>query len=152
VVIFDRRAFHKPANFGNSAGERADKKSSRTIMRNEYKIRMFESADGERVTTSGTIVRAIDRSFFVQANEAAEVEEQIRQEVVKGALPAGRVYEIHVPAASGAESASCVVIHGNGKMERVFLDAASGIYFGFRRLRRGEDVAQVGQEPAAVSA
>ena len=103
-------------------------------MSNKYKIRMFESGDGERATLSGTIVLPIDRSFAVHASSTQEAESAICRDVRDGKLPFDRIYQI-CPPSGDAEEARSVVISKEGGGHLVFLDPASGLYSEFRRLR-----------------
>lgn len=103
-------------------------------MSNKYKIRMYESGDGERVTLSGTIVLPIDRSFAVHASSTEEAENTICRDVRAGKLPCDRIYQI-CPPVGDCEQIRSVVISGEGGGRAVFLDQASGLYSEFRRLR-----------------
>jgi hypothetical protein len=103
-------------------------------MSNKYKIRMYESGDGERVTLSGTIVLPIDRSFAVQAGSTEEAESTICRDVRDGKLPFDRIYQI-CPPSGDDEQIRSVVISKEGGGQRVFLEPASGLYSEFCRLR-----------------
>jgi hypothetical protein len=103
-------------------------------MSNKYKIRMYESGDGERVTISGTIVLPIDRSFAVHAGSTEEAESTICQDVRAGKLPFDRIYQI-CPPSGDCEEIRSIVISKEGGGQAVFLDQASGLYSEFRRLR-----------------
>ena len=103
-------------------------------MSNKYKIRMYESGDGERATLSGTIVLPIDRSFAVHASSTEEAESTICQDVRAGKLPFDRIYQI-CPPSGDCEQIRSIVISREGGGQAVFLDQASGLYSEFRRLR-----------------
>jgi hypothetical protein len=103
-------------------------------MSNKYKIRMFESGDGERVTIPGTILLPIDRSFAVNANSTEEAESAICRDVREGKLPFDRIYQI-CPPAGDCEQIRSLVISKEGGGQAVFLDWGSGLYSEFRRLR-----------------
>jgi hypothetical protein len=103
-------------------------------MSNKYKVRMYESGDGDRATLSGTIVLPIDRSFAVHASSAEDAESTICQDVREGKLPFDRIYQICPPSGDGEQIRS-IVISKDGGGQAVFLDQASGLYSEFRRLR-----------------
>jgi hypothetical protein len=103
-------------------------------MGNKYKIRMFESGDGERVTHSGTIVLPIDRSFAVHASSTEEAESAICGDVREGKLPFDRIYQI-CPPSGDCEPIRSIVVSKEGAGQMVFLDQGSGLYSEFRRLR-----------------
>jgi hypothetical protein len=103
-------------------------------MSNKYKIRMFESGDGERVTVPGTLVLPIDRSFALDAGSTEEAENTICQNVRDGKLPFDRIYQICPPSGDAEETRSVVISKGGGG-HLVILEPASGFYSEFRRLR-----------------
>jgi hypothetical protein len=113
---------------------RSIRKLAERYMSNKYKIRMFESGDGERVTHSGTIVLPIDRSFAVHASSTEEAESAICRDVREGKLPFDRIYQI-CPPSGDCEQIRSVVISKEGGGQPVFLDQGSGLYSEFRRLR-----------------
>lgn len=103
-------------------------------MVSRYKIRMYESADGDGSMAAGRIVIPIDRSFSVYGETADEIERQIGKEVVDGKLSTRRVYQI-CPQLGNAELMRSIAIDEDSNAQPVFLDAATGLYSEFRRIR-----------------
>jgi hypothetical protein len=135
LVTPDRSAFQPGCDFPDFGWNfRSIRKLAEQYMSNKYKIRMFESGDGERVTISGTIVLPIDRCFAVHASSAEEAESTICRDVREGKLPFDRIYQI-CPPSGDCEQIRSVVISKEGGGQPVFLDQGSGLYSEFRRLR-----------------
>jgi hypothetical protein len=109
-------------------------------MNHRYKVRVFSSDDGYGDTSAGTIVQAIERSFYVQARSADEVEKAIQLDVSKNKLAKGRVYQV-CPQFGNPEPIRAFAVAVDGTVQRAFLDPAQGIYSEFRRIRY-EDVRQ----------
>jgi len=101
---------------------------------NRYRIRMYESGDGDGGIAAGTIVLAVDRGFSLDAASTEDAERRIRKDVIDGKLEVGRVYKIS-PAASDSESVLTVAFSEDAHAQRVTLEPAMGIYSEFRRLR-----------------
>ena len=55
-------------------------------MNHRYKIRMYESGDGDGSIADGTIVWAVDRGFSLDAKSADDAERSIRKDVASGRL------------------------------------------------------------------
>jgi hypothetical protein len=109
-------------------------------LNNRYKIRMYESGDGDGSVAGGTIVIPIDRSFTLHAESADEAEKKLRKDVIDGKLVRGRVYQI-CPTIGNMELIRSVAICGEANAKRVFLDGAKGLYSEFRRIRYPEAAA-----------
>jgi hypothetical protein len=111
-----------------------EEESQNPAMSNRYKIRMYESGDGDGCVVAGTIVVPIDRSFSVFAETADEAERKIQKDVVGKKLAGGRVYQI-CPQVGNAELIRSVAISESCEVQRIFLDPAKGLYSEFRRIR-----------------
>ena len=96
-------------------------------MNHRYKVRVFSSDDGNGETAAGTIVQAIERSFYVQARSADDVEKAIQLDISKNKLAKGRVYQVC------PQFGNPVAV--DGAVQRAFLDPAQGIYSEFRKIR-----------------
>jgi hypothetical protein len=103
-------------------------------MNHRYKVRVFSSDDGSGDTGAGTIVQAIERSFYVQAGSADEVERAIQLDISKNKLAKGRVYQV-CPQFGNPESIRAFSVAVDGMFQRAFLDPAQGIYSEIRRIR-----------------
>jgi hypothetical protein len=99
-----------------------------------YKIRMFESREGDGSVGAGTVVLPLDIYFSLSADTADEVERKICTGVAEGKLSAGRIYQI-CPGIGNAELIRSIAIGPDAKLIRVFLDPAKGLYSEFRRIR-----------------
>jgi hypothetical protein len=102
-----------------------------------YKIRIFESNEGDGSVEAGTVVSPLDIYFSLSAETADEVERKICNGVAEGKLSAGRVYQI-CPGIGNAELIRSIAIGPDAKLIRVFLDPAQGLYSEFRRIRLPE--------------
>jgi hypothetical protein len=123
-------------------------------MNHRYKIRMYESGDGDGSIAGGTIVLPVDRSFALHAVSADDVERKIRKDVMNGKLSAGRVYQI-CPTVDNSERIRTVAFCPDGKAQSVILEPAKGLYSEFRRLRYAEEMPAPQNEllqPCPVSA
>jgi len=123
-------------------------------MNHRYKIRMYESGDGDGSIADGTIILAVDRGFSLDAKSADDAERTIRKDVAAGKLEVGRVYEIS-PAAGVSELTRAIAFSPDSKARRVTFEAAKGIYSEFRRLRYVEEISALPEgllEPSPVSA
>jgi hypothetical protein len=103
-------------------------------MNHRYKVRVFSSNDGDGETAAGTIVQAIERSFYVQARSADDVEKAIQLDISKNKLAKGRVYQV-CPQFGNPESLRAFAVDLVGTVQRVFLEPAQGVYSEFRRIR-----------------
>jgi len=103
-------------------------------MSNRYKVRMYESGDGDGSLAPGTIVVPIDRCFSLTAETCEGVELKIRKDVIDKKLPTDRVYQIN-PMIGNPEALRAIAVDGNANLTGVFLDAAKGLYSEFRRIR-----------------
>lgn len=103
-------------------------------MSQRYKIRAFESGDQDRTVAEGTVVVPIERSFAIYSRSAEDAEDELRDELAKGRLAVGRVYQI-CPPFGNPEAVRTVSVCEKGKCQRVFLDPASGSYSEFKRIR-----------------
>ena len=103
-------------------------------MNHRYKIRMYESGDGDGSIADGTIVMAVDRGFSLDAPSADDAERRIRKDVAAGKLEVGRVYEIS-PAVGNSELMRAIAFCPDSNAQRVTLEAAKGMYAEFLRLR-----------------
>ena len=108
-------------------------------MNHRYKIRMYESGDGDGSIADGTIILAVDRGFSLDANSADDAERTIRKDVAAGKLELGRVYEIS-PTAGDSELTRAIAFSPDSNARRVTFEAAKGMYSEFRRLRYVEPV------------
>ncbi len=108
-------------------------------MNHRYKIRMYESGDGDGSIADGTIVWAVDRGFSLDAKSADDAERSIRKDVASGRLEVGRVYEIS-PAAGDSELMRAIAFCPDSNAQRVTFEAAKGLYSEFRRLRYVEEI------------
>jgi hypothetical protein len=108
-------------------------------MNHRYKIRMYESGDGDGSTADGTIIWAVDRGFSLDAKSADDAERTIRKDVAAGKLETGRVYEIS-PAAGDSELMRAIAFCPDSNVQRVTFEAAKGLYSEFRRLRYVEAI------------
>ena len=103
-------------------------------MSERYRIRVYESADGDHAVSAGTVVAPIERSFTVYAYSAEEAEASVRADVGRGKLASGKVYQV-CPWLGNPELIRSIAASQEGSFERVFLDPAFGLYGGFRRIR-----------------
>ena len=103
-------------------------------MSKQYKVRMFESGDGDGSTNHRTVVLPIGRCFSVDAFSIEEAEIALRKDIQRGKQSQGRVYQI-CPSLGNPEPIRCVAAALDGSFGRVFLEAASGLYAEFRRIR-----------------
>jgi hypothetical protein len=103
-------------------------------MNHRYKVRVFSSDDGNGETAAGTIVQAIERSFYVQARSADDVEKAIQLDISKNKLAKGRVYQV-CPQFGNPEPIRAFSVAVDGAVQRAFLDPAQGIYSEFRKIR-----------------
>jgi hypothetical protein len=108
-------------------------------MNHRYKIRMYESGDGDGSIADGTIVLAVDRGFSLDAASADDAERRIHKDVAAGKLEVGRVYEIS-PAVGNSELMRAIAFCSDSKAQRVILEAAKGMYSEFLRLRAVEPI------------
>jgi hypothetical protein len=79
-------------------------------MNRRYKIRMYESGDGDGGIAAGIIVLTVDRIFSLDAASTVDAEHRIRQDVMDGKLSGGRVYEIS-PAIADSESIRTIAFY-----------------------------------------
>ena len=99
-----------------------------------YMIRTFQDANGRDSIQSGTIVSLVPREFSIYAESAHEAERQLRTDIMRGALPGGRVYQI-CPSLGSPELIRSMAASIDGSFARVFLDPAAGLYSDLRRIR-----------------
>jgi hypothetical protein len=99
-----------------------------------YLIRIFRSEIEDDSIRPGTVVTPTDRTLCVYGSSADEVERILLQDVQKGKLPAGRVYQI-CPQIGRPELIRSVAITTDMNLERVFLDPVAGLYSALRRIR-----------------
>jgi hypothetical protein len=111
-------------------------------MNNRYKVRMYESGDGDGSIAAGTIVLPVDHGFSVDAASTEDAERKLRKDVVDGKLSGGRVYQIS-PAIGNSESIRTVAFSNcvNANTQQVAFEPAKGLYSGFKRLRYVEETA-----------
>jgi hypothetical protein len=102
-------------------------------MNRRYKIRMYESGDGDGGIAAGIIVLPVDRVFSLDAASTVDAEQRIRKDVIDGKLSEGRVYQIS-PAIADSEPVRTVAFY-DATVQRVILEPAKGLYSGLRRLR-----------------
>lgn len=103
-------------------------------MSQRYRIRIYESADGDYLIGPGTVVAPIERSFTVYAYSAEEAEASVRNDVSKGKLSPGKVYQV-CPWLGNPELTRSIAASHDGSFQHVFLDPAFGMYGEFRRVR-----------------
>jgi hypothetical protein len=113
-------------------------------MNHRYKVRVFSSNEGDGEIAAGTIVQAIERSFYVQARSADDVERAIQLDISRHKLAKGRVYQV-CPQFGNPEPIRAFSVAADGAVQRAFLDPAQGIYSEFRRIRY-EDIRQSSRE------
>jgi len=101
-------------------------------------IRIYEDADQNGATTSGTVIAPINRDLSVYAYSADEAEKKLRSDIESGKLPAGKVYQI-CPWFANPELIRSVAASLDGSFQRVFLDPATGLYGELRRIRLPKD-------------
>jgi hypothetical protein len=116
-------------------------------VKNRYKVRMYESGDGDGGVAAGTIVLSIDRGFSLDAASIGEVRQKLSKAVIDGELPDGRVYQIS-PAVGAGEPVQVIAFGEHADGRPVTLEPAMGLYSQFRRLRYAE-AAPAPQTPAA---
>jgi hypothetical protein len=119
-----------------------------------YVIRMFSDREEKSATTPGTIVEPLNTQLSFYEDSADYAEKKLLNEVEKGKLPKGRVYQI-CPSMGSFEPIRTCAVHADGSSERVFLDPVDGLYGQSRRIRlprpqQEEHAAKV--EPDKVSA
>ena len=106
-------------------------------MSNNYRVRIYASADQDNLVSPGTIMAMIERSFTLYGYSAEEAEQALRKNVLAKKLERGRVYQI-CPAVGNPEVTRTVAVDIDGSFQRVFLDPARGLYSEFRRVRLAE--------------
>jgi len=100
----------------------------------KYMVRMFQEMNGGSATHSGTIVGLVPRELSIYAESAQQAERLLQDDVARGVLPAGRVYQI-CPWLGNPEIIRSVAASVEGSFERVYLDPAAGLYSDLRRVR-----------------
>jgi hypothetical protein len=111
-----------------------------------YNIRTFTSRDGDGNLAAQTIVLPTDTSFSLNAASIDDVERMLCENVTKGTLAAGRVYQI-CPLVGNSEAIRSVAICEKAKARPVTLDATLGMYSVFRAIRCVEEVAAAKELP-----
>src|SRR5947208_2113671 len=101
----------------------------------KYIVRVYQPHEKGETIQAGTVVEPLDPHLPVYANSAEEVEATIRAEVVRGALPSGKVYQICPSFETQELIRSIAIAPPDHARERVFLDPAYGIYGQLRRIR-----------------
>jgi len=103
-------------------------------MSHKYTIRIWEDFNKTGATSPGTIVEPVKRELSFYADSAEEVEQRVRNDVLAGNIPKGRVYQIcgWSPEAGLILSFAASL---DSSFQRVFLDPAEGLYGGSRRIR-----------------
>ncbi|MBV9156612.1 MAG: hypothetical protein JO097_10145 [Acidobacteriaceae bacterium] len=120
-------------------------------MSQRYRIRVYESADEDCAVTNGAVVAPIERSFTIYAYSAEEAQTAVQNDVSKGKLPSGRVYQI-CPWLGNPELIRSIAASQDGSFQRVFLDPAFGLYGEFRRIRFAKPSPAARQESFAEQA
>lgn len=102
----------------------------------KYIVRVYQPQDKADSIQVGTVMEPIDPLVPVYAHSAEEVEATIREEVIRGALPSRRVYQICPSFETQELIRSIAILPPDHARERVFLDPAYGIYDHLRRIRK----------------
>jgi len=102
----------------------------------KYIVRVYQPHDKAESLQAGTVVEPVDPHVPVYAHSAEEVEATIRDEVIRGTLPSGKVYQICPSFETQELIRSIAIIPPDHSRERVFLDPAYGIYGHLRRIRK----------------
>jgi hypothetical protein len=104
------------------------------MLSTRYKIRIYESGEGDGAITDGEIVRSVARSFSVEAYTMEDVRSKLCQDVAVKKMDGGKIYQI-CPPAGNAQLSCNLAIDQVGLGTQVFLDPAAGLYSEFRRIR-----------------
>ena len=118
------------------------KKVGKAPLNHRYKIRTFESAEGDGSLVAGTVVVPLERSFALYAPSLDDAEGLLCEDVRQGTLMAGRVYQI-CPRIGNPEIIRSVAICEKALASRVLLDASHGMSSEFRRIRYPQERAAV---------
>lgn len=103
-------------------------------MKRRYKVRLHESGDHDGEVTSGTIVQHIGGSTTIEARSIEEAERSVREQVGRGMLGRGCVYQI-CPPPGGVEDLRSLAVALDGQFQDCQLETAHGLYSEFRRIR-----------------
>lgn len=114
-------------------------------MSNGYKVRVYESCQGDSAICSGTVVQPVDPSFTMSADSADQATTWIRTNVLRSRLPKSRIYQI-CPMIGNPEPIRSVAAGLDDSFVRVFLDTASGFSGELRRVRDLEAHSDAAQE------
>lgn len=103
-------------------------------MKRRYKVRLHESGDHDGEIASGTIVQHIGGSMTIEAPSIEAAERAVREQVSRGKLGRGCVYQIWPPA-DGREDLRSLAVALDGRFQDCMLETAHGLYAEFRRIR-----------------
>ncbi len=99
-----------------------------------YKIVGHESGEGDGGVGAGTIVVHMAGSGAIDAESIDDVERHILVQVAANKRPRGCVYHI-LPPVDSTECSRALAVASTGEFRRCILDATSGFYSGFHRIR-----------------